>query len=769
MTSIFTVRTKRKIIAVQYKSNSIKTPALLIPAALLTLSIASPPVIAQAGVLEEVIVTATKQSASLQSVPVTVNAFSDQVIREAGINNALDLAIMTPSLTIAVNVQPFTARFQIRGVGTAQTDIALEPSVGLFVDEVYLGRSGLGMSDLTDIERIEVLQGPQGTLYGKNTNAGAISIITKSPNAEEFEGYAEASVGDYDLRKLTLSATGPLSNSVAYRLSGNIHQRDGYLENAGGDDLNDADDWNLIGKLLYTPTDSLSFLLNGSHVERRTKCCGADSIQSESVNEELVRQGFRPDKNDPFDHEIAVNVESDFELDADALSLVIDYDRAWGVIKSITAWHDSDGSSSSDDDRSQLDIFSRVKAVSAGDSFSQELRFSSQLNDQLDYQLGLFYYEQTTTGGNGKPYIFLGEDFVTIANQQDISLPGLPAGTPIGLIAQPGDSIRADVKLETETFAAFSRATWHINNSWRVTGGLRWTDEDKDADLFVAVDSTALSTALPGEPSLMKAITTPIDDDFTRNSSDVDWLLNTSVDISDDVMVFASVATGTKSGGFNTVNGAADAREFDDESTTSYELGLKSELLDARMRFNATAFYTEIDDYQVQQQLDTGAGSLVSNQGEIETSGLDIDLVALPLPNLTLTAGFLYMHKAEVTSGPQDGLDLPFTAEYSGNLSATLVFPLANGGVYARADYSYMDDHLTNASAETDDDDIQDRNLLNAKLGWRNNHWDLSVWGKNLTDDEYASLTANTFIFTGMDAFFLSPPRTYGATLRYDF
>ena len=736
--------------------------------ALLALTSASPLAIAQAGVLEEVIVTATKQSASLQSVPVTLNAFSDQVIQEAGINNASDLAIMTPSLTIAVNIQPFTARFQIRGVGTAQTDIALEPSVGLFVDEVYLGRSGLGMSDLTDIERIEVLQGPQGTLYGKNTNAGAISIITKAPNSEVFEGYAEASVGDYKLRKLTLSATGPLSDSLAYRLSGNIHQRDGYLDNAGGDDHNDADDWNLIGKLLYEPTDSLSLLLNGSHVERKLKCCGADSRQTESVNTELARQRYPVDNNDPFDHKIAVNVESDFELDANALSLVIDYQREWGSIKSISAWNDSDGSSSSDDDRSQLDVFSRVNAVSSGDSFSQELRFSSQFNEQLDYQLGLFYYQQTTNGGDGKPYVFLGEDFLTIASQQDLSsLPGLPPGTPIGLVARPGDSIRADVKLETQTFAAFGRATWHISHRWRVTGGLRWTDEDKDADLFVAVDSTAPSTALPGEPSLMKAITTPIDDDFTRNSSNVDWLLTASFDASDDAMVFASVATGTKSGGFNTVNGAADAREFDDESTTSYELGLKSELLDSSLRFNATAFYTEIEDYQVQQQLDTGAGTRVGNQGEIETSGLDIDLVALPLPNLTLTAGLLYMHKAEVTSGPQNGLDLPFTAEYSGNLSATLVFPLANGGLYIRTDYSYMDDHLTNSSPETDGDDIQNRHLLNARIGWRSDNWNISVWGKNLSDDEYASLTTNTFVFTGMDAFFLAPPRTYGATLRY--
>ena len=154
----------------------------------------------------------------------------------------------------------------IRGVGTAQTDPALEPSVGLFIVGIYLGRTGLGMSDLTDIERIEVLQGPQGTLYGKNTNAGAISVITKKPSFEKSEGYIEASVGNYSMNKLTASISGPLTQNLAYRLSGNINQRDGYYDNSAGVDFNDADDWNIQGKLQWELTESLSILLSGSRV-----------------------------------------------------------------------------------------------------------------------------------------------------------------------------------------------------------------------------------------------------------------------------------------------------------------------------------------------------------------------------------------------------------------------------------------------------------------------------------------------------------------------
>ncbi len=174
----------------------------------LAFAVVSSSVTAQDRVLDEIVVTAAKRSQSLQEVPIAVNAFTAQMIDEAGINDAQDLANMTPSVNLTTSRNPFQNRLAIRGIGTSQNDPALEPSVGMFVDGVYMGRTGLGMSDLVDLERIEVLQGPQGTLYGKNTNAGAISLITKSPNLEEFEGYAQISVGDYGMKKVTVTTTG---------------------------------------------------------------------------------------------------------------------------------------------------------------------------------------------------------------------------------------------------------------------------------------------------------------------------------------------------------------------------------------------------------------------------------------------------------------------------------------------------------------------------------------------------------------------------------
>ena len=736
-----------------------------LPLALFFAIYASSPLAQQTNALEEIVVTATKRVQSLQDVPIAVNAFNADTIEVAGINNAGDLAILTPALNINVNTNPFAARMIIRGVGTAQTDPALEPSVGLFIDGVYLGRTGLGMSDLTDIERIEVLQGPQGTLYGKNTNAGAISVITKKPNFEESEGYVEASVGNYSMNKLTASASGPLTQNLAYRLSGNINQRDGYYDNSAGVDFNDADDWNIQGKLQWEATESLSILLSGSRVERDTTCCGADAVQTESVNNELVAQGLSPDSNDPYDYNVQSNADNRFAMESDLLSMTIDYDAGWGAIKSITAWNDYSYRVDQDPDRSELDILTLSNDKFSGDSFSQELRFTASPTDNVDYMLGAFYLEQNTKRGGDEPFVFIGDDIITIGSQQDLPFP-----LPFNFLVQPGDSLTVDMNQDAETIAFFGQGTWHIGDQWHITGGLRWSDEEKKSDLFSQTYSTAFSNQVLGA-SFLDSVSTPIDATLERSSDNVDWMLSAVLDISDDSMVYASAGTGTKSGGFQTVNGTADDREFDDEDTTTYELGIKSTLLDARLRINAAAFYSEIENFQAQRQLETGLGTYVSNEAKVETSGVDFQVEAAPMPNLVLSAGLLYMHKYQITDGPEKGADLPFTAEFSGTVAATLVFPLGDGGIYWRTDYSYMDNHTTNVASATQlrDEDYDNRNLINSKLGWRNDSWNVSVWGKNLSDDKYAMQTVLPFLVSGMEAYFLAPPRTFGATVRYTF
>tara|TARA_R110002094_G_scaffold33228_2_gene45794 strand:+ start:5468 stop:7729 length:2262 start_codon:yes stop_codon:yes gene_type:complete len=732
--------------------------------------------LAQTGALEEVIVTATKRAESLQDIAVTVTAFTEDEIQQANIRDASDIALLTPSLNINANISPFSTRIAIRGIGTPGSTF-LEPSVGTFVDGVYLNRSGLAVSDLVDVERIEVLQGPQGTLYGKNTNAGAISITTKAPKLDAPEGHLEVTTGNYAMTRLTGALSSPIGDTVAFRLAGNAHQRDGYLQNAAGPDLNDADEWSLVGKVLWEPTARLSVLLHTSHLRRDMNCCAPDSVHDPIAEQAIIDRGLPPLGSNPFDQRTAQDTLTPFKQESTAASLHVDYETDWGMLESITAWDEYDVESSQETSRSVLDT-TFLNQPQSGNSVSQELRFSAS-TDHVDYMVGLYYFQQDTREFEGELSALVGAD---------VGVGTGIFGPQLGLIAATGDSSFQDNRFATETIALFSRASWQVSDDWQFTAGLRWSEEQKDADLFVAVESSALTAQNPENLpapllallsqqgifppfSLLAAARPEIDERFSRTADNVDWLASLSYDLTASDLLFASVSTGTKSGGFNGVAGATEEREFDDEDTISYELGLKSTLLDARLRLNSTLFLTEINQLQSSQQAASGLGQVTSNQGEAEVSGVDLQLDALPAPNLTLSLGVQYLHTYEFTEGPDKGLELPYAAELSGSLAATFAVPLADGSAYLRGDYTVMGNHWTNSAStgQLEDKDRQDRSNINVTVGWRNDRWAISVWGKNLGDEEYAVQTLTPYPVTDTDAYFLTPPRTYGVTLRYDF
>ena len=713
--------------------------------------------------LEEVIVTATKRSASLQDIPVSVTALSETTIQEAGIENIEDVAQLVPSLTVTTNINPFAAGVRIRGFGTQQNDPSLEASVAFILDGVYMGRSGLGMSDITDVERIEVLQGPQGTLYGKNSNAGVVSVITQDPSTEENEGFVEATLGNYAEQRYVASATGPINDSLAYRLSGSWHKQDGWLESDTGDDLNAVDDWNVRGKLLWVPTDNLSILVTGSHVDRDTSCCGADATQTAAVADELVAQGFPVPKNDAFDWKNNVNVDSDFDLNADMVSVKLDYDLSWGTITSLSAWNDYDYTATLDADRSQLDILGTYDDKYTGNAWSEELRLTSELDGPLQYLAGLYYAYEKNTRGDGSAFTILGEDIVTVG----IAQLGPIVGPFLARGAAVGDYITVDNTWKTDTFAVFGQTTYSFTEQWELTLGGRYTNETKDADFLVTTVSTSENAQTGTGIVLIDQAFGPIDEDFNRGDDGFTGLASLSYFTTQDIMIFTSVSTGTKSGGFNGVAGEGAPREFEQEDSTNYELGIKSRLLDERLQINATAFYTEFTDLQFIAQDPSGAGFFVSNAAEGTSEGIDLNFSAMPLTNLILGGGLQYLD-AEYTQGELQAFDVAFAPKWSGNLSATLLLPLADGMTYLRGDYSFMGDHYSNATYQPPKTE-QDRELFNARLGWRNDDWDAALWMKNITDEAYSAQTAAPLIYSGTEAEFLAPPRTYGVTVRYSF
>ena len=391
--------------------------------------------------------------------------------------NLADIAQLVPTLTVSSNLSPFATGIRIRGIGTSQNTVALEASVAFVVDGVYLGRSGLGMSDLTDIERIEVLQGPQGTLYGKNANAGVISVVTRNPDFEETGGYVQATAGDYGLQQYTASLTGPVNDEFAYLLAGNWRQQDGWLENDTGPDQMSEDNWNLRGKLQWQPSDALSIMLTGSHVDRDDRCCAADALQTDSFLALLAANGLPVPKNDAFDWKNNADQSSEFTMTSDMAILTVDYELDQFQLTSLSAWNDYDYKSSADADRSQFDILYFVDDKYGGSAFSQEFRLSSDLDGPLQYLGGLYYLHEENNRDNPEPFTFLGDDIVSVGR--------VTFGPQIALIAAPGDYIAATGDFETDAWAAFGQTTYSFTEEWLLTVGLRYTDEEKSVDGYV--------------------------------------------------------------------------------------------------------------------------------------------------------------------------------------------------------------------------------------------------------------------------------------------
>ena len=634
--------------------------------------------------------------------------------------------------------------------------------MAFILDDVYMGSSGLGMSDLTDIERIEVLQGPQGTLYGKNSNAGVISVTTKSPNILEVEGFVEASLGNYSLERYTGSLSGPISDSVAVGLSGSWHKMDGWMESDTGNDLNGLEDWNARAKLLWLPTESSTVLLTVSRVNRDTSCCAADATQTAAVFDQLEFKGLPLPVNDAFDYRNNQDVDSSFDLESSMVALKLDYALESASITSISSWSEYDYTASTDVDRSELDITALVDDRFTGELFSQEFRLSSELEGPLQYMLGAFYAnEKRTRGGEGEGTVKIGEDTIPVGAAQT------GVGPVFGLLVQPGDTVFFDSQWETTTFAAFGQTTYDLAEKWEATLGLRYTSEEKDADLFTQPFSTAPSFGTGN--SFVELGFAPIDQNFSRESNGFIGLASLSWFATDDIMVFTSVSTGTKSGGFNGVAGQGAPREFDDENTTNYELGIKSEWFDNRLQLNATAFYMEFTDLQFLAQNPNGVGTFVSNAAKGISAGVDLNFSAAPWQFLMLNGGLQYLD-AEYTEGELHdfNLEVPFAPKWSGNFSATVSASVAQGAAYLRGDYSFMSDHFSNPTFQIESDK-QDKALLNFRLGWRNDNWDAALWLRNATDQAYSIVAFTPNANTGTAPQFLEMPRTWGATLRYSF
>jgi iron complex outermembrane receptor protein len=775
--------------------------------------------------IEEVIVSATKKDASSQDVPIALDVLTSDQIDSLNIDSMRDVAARIPALSANYNTDPFQSSMRIRGVGSSQSDTSLEAGVAIIVDGVYLNRTGLGLNDLTDIARVEVLQGPQGTLYGKNANAGVVNIVTKTPVIGDDEGFIEIESGDFNQERITGGITKTLSDTSAMRFSFNKNEADGWMENvADNSTANNEDDLTLSLKLYFNPSDNLSIVFSHADTSKNGNCCAADSQPNNPVIlAGAMVTGKTIQNNDTTDFIFSASDRPQFDLDSSLTSLKIDDERENGTLTTIISRNKYDFYKGVDADFSAVDLANSDRNI-GGSSLSTEIRFASEMIGNWEYLVGVYHYSSNLYE-KGDKTVSIGADWdptfaavmaglnANIAALTQAVQAGLaPASQLQALVAQAtatgglvtfvnsGDRIENDMKWDDSLLAIFGSATNHISDTLRLTMGLRFSSETKEADLYAQtilpgtmVLSPAIATAL-GNPALagstiprqmvasnwpLNAFMNPVDDLFKREKDSTTYSISLQKDLADDVMVYTSYATGFKSGGFNSTGGDDSyPREYKDEESENFEVGIKSRVNDGKTQVNATVFNMETENLQGVLQVPSGTGTAVYNSTiPAKRLGLDLNVIHKFSQNLIVNLGYMKLDDDDADISTNAAIRL--TPKMAYNVGLSHFMPFGNGKVHTRIDYSYDDDMEVTSNYSTSPalatlpasyKELRDRENLNAKIAWSNDQWEVAYWIKNGTDQLFERLvTSPSPVGGGNFAVFLMKPKTQGLSVKYNF
>ncbi|WP_019960034.1 TonB-dependent receptor [Woodsholea maritima] len=670
--------------------------------------------------VEVITVTAQKREQTLLETPVAVTAVSADQIEESGIKDVRDLQTLVPSLTIAQFSRPGVTEFGIRGIATSGDNIGLEPSVGVFVDGVYRSRSGAAINDFLSLERVEVLRGPQSTLFGKNTPAGVIAFHTAKPEYEAG-GAAELTVGNNALLVAKGTITGPIvEDTLAFRLDAVRHSRDGFLKNvATGDDVNNRDRYDVRGQLLWDISDNTSVRFIGDYGVMDEDCCAAPFSYHRPQNLAALQfLGATIVRADPFRREVAFDGAVNTEIKTRGLSAEVNHDFGELELTSITAWRGYDDTSRIDADFTDLALTGSRYIDTGYKTFTQELRIADNNGGNFDWLAGVYYYSQDLTYDSQVPYGAMLRPFMDLATGGAIaqleSALNVPTGTflagELGGVKQ--GLTNENYAVDTRSWSVFGQGDWYINDRLTLTAGLRYSKEEKDIDAkvdindpfsalnFVAIGEQQIAaaaffqaTGLPLTPAnialapqayagatayaaankenpqvnallgLRPLQFNPPASDYARSRSEdnVSGTLKLSYDVNPLTNVYASYSRGYKAGGFNVSAFAVvnDAVEFDPEVADTIELGLKTRLFNETLQVNTALFDTKLKDFQANTF--TGTSFVLDNAGEVMVRGLEVENVWVPNEDWTFTGGFTYLldnEYSEYKNAPCDDLNV---------------------------------------------------------------------------------------------------------------
>jgi iron complex outermembrane receptor protein len=699
--------------------------------------------------LEDVIVTAERREQRLQDAPVSVTAFNAGDIEERSIRTLSDVAAFTPNLSISNGsiAGSDSAQVYIRGIGQYDFASAADPGVGIYVDGVYLGRSVGSMLDLADVDRVEVLRGPQGTLYGKNTIGGAINVVTAAP-LTELGGDAQVTGGSYDRADFKGTVNVPLSgNDLLSSLTVLSHNSNGYGDRPlVAQTMGNISTQGARAVLEWRGSESVTvrFDADGTHTRDhgpvRSLLATEQTPFLQFYNAYFGPYGNQYLTGNPY---VSLGTGPNYnDLDQYGAALHVDWKLDGATFKSISSFRQLKAAWAADVDNSPQYVAEEADVMKQH-QFTQEFQLTGKsFNDRLDWMTGLYYFRERA--------------LMTF----DVSI--MPAFFyKLGLDLS---EVLPDAIL-TNSSAAYAHVTYALTDRLSVIGGLRYTYETKD---FVVGAYSPLS----GQVIVPQ---TPLSNSWSNTSP----MLGFQYKLTPDVMTYLSASEGFKSGGFNarpTVVG--EVKPFNPETVTTYELGVKSEWFDHRLRANADVFYNDYKDVQV--TIITGSGttilSYIDNAARAKGQGAEFELTARPASPLTLglALGYIDARYTETNPGSTITLSSQFveTPKWSATATAEYSIPLANGSsLKAAADYTYKSATYLDPgnTAQLTQGDV---GLVNARLTFVPSHgaWQASIFGTNLGNKVYLSAAGASVLSTlGLVEGQIAPPREWGATVEMKF
>ena len=786
-------------------------------------SVAPGPLLAQDAVIDEIMVTATKRAESVMDVPLAITAMSGEDVRELNLNDVKDLIGFTPGIT-GNSKDSFLDFVSVRGIRTIDFGNGGDPSVSIYKNGLYQGRNGSAVSSLYDIERSEVLRGPQGFLFGRNSVSGAMNIITAKPNLNEIGGYAELDVGERGTLVFEGAANLPVSENFALRLSGYHSEEDGFVENlAGGPDLisHDTSAFRLSGRYENDKVTTDIFVehedrdQNGS-VYRATGRGNAFNFHQTRIN------GDEPIEVST-DGRVVNNDNSNGSFDQAeifSIGLQIDYDMGWGTFTSITGFKDHEYGYAEDFDGSPLNLFN-YRQDQDGDYFEQEFRVTSDTEGPLSWYAGASYYKENIDT------IFLGQmdedayclgywyyscqDLFDYYNYLDYYDGGTYYGdtlnyyfgsttwtsSPDGLIND-----RNRVIGKYSGYSAYVDLSYAFSETFDVSVGLRYTYDDKQFSQESLPD--------PGNSLLAYKVQTgfqtlngPLLD--KQDWDEVTWRIVGNWHVSEKSLIFGSVTTGYKPGGFGSFNiepgcdadvpfglcvadNAVDKpADFGPETVTSFEVGYKGTMLGGRTQIAANVFYYDYEDLQA--IFGFGPRVIIDNVGQVDGTGLEIDAKTAITDNVSLRLGLswfdseatnvqAFCQNGEILTGDVDaceGVSIPWAPEWTAFAVLNAYFPSGDGEYFGNVSWTWEEDHRGDwPDPSVIFQNIPGINEVNLVLGYRADNWRVSAYVENAFDNlsydgNYSNDDPDPVYIYSEHVFGPSRPRTAGVRFGYDF